>query len=460
MNLLHFWSRSVFRLGGYSFFPLAALACLGLTHAAAAALPLQEAWTQKPVLSVLVGNQRAQQSMADALHWPAGLQESLRLLVQEEQRRVQSLRLEGDLIVHEQARSPEDIEAALEAIHYNARMTAVAQDSLRELKALVPGAEWDRLEAWAEQAWQEAAARRPSAQQSTELKTGITILTYNVYATQYDAYTTNEVAVPDKYVKFASQGTQYSSSYPNTLDYRTTLVRGSYTYTVRVYEVGPWNIDDNYWNAANDPVRPRRLFKDLPQGMPEAQAAYYDNYNGGKDQSGRTVGNPAGVDLAVEVAPKLGLAYLENDWIDVTYLWESGSTPTPTTGNLVGYIREGDISTGAGIAGATVALSSGALTSTDATGLYRFNGLATGTYTITAAMDCYITSSATKTVAANIDNWASIALSPDPGCTEPTPGGCRLEADLPLGAHPAALPGLASLLTLALAGARLRRSRS
>jgi hypothetical protein len=49
---------------------------------------------------------------------------------------------------------------------------------------------------------------------------------------------------------------------------------------------GPWNVDDNFWSTVGDP-QPRRIFTDLPLGMPEAQAAYFDNYNDGLDQFGR-----------------------------------------------------------------------------------------------------------------------------------------------------------------------------
>ena len=61
-----------------------------------------------------------------------------------------------------------------------------------------------------------------------------------------------------------------------------------------VWDVGPWNTKDDYWN----PSATREMWKDLPQGKPEAQAAYQNGYNGGKDQFGRTVANPAGIDLA------------------------------------------------------------------------------------------------------------------------------------------------------------------
>lgn len=52
------------------------------------------------------------------------------------------------------------------------------------------------------------------------------------------------------------------------------------------------------------------MFTDLPQGISEAQAAYFNDYNDGKDQFGRIVTNPAGIDLTPAVAADLGLAYL------------------------------------------------------------------------------------------------------------------------------------------------------
>lgn len=106
--------------------------------------------------------------------------------------------------------------------------------------------------------------------------------------------------------------------------------RGGYTYTVTirnpnngqvaanvpVWDVGPWNISDNYWHE------PRAIFGDLPVGLPEAEAAYYDNYNNGKDQSGRTVLNPAGIDLA-DGTFWTDLGMTTNGWVDVTFNWET-----------------------------------------------------------------------------------------------------------------------------------------
>jgi hypothetical protein len=59
------------------------------------------------------------------------------------------------------------------------------------------------------------------------------------------------------------------------------------------------------------------VFGDLPTGLPEAEAAFFDGYNGGNDQFGRPVLNPAGVDLTPEAAARLGLDPLENAWVEL-----------------------------------------------------------------------------------------------------------------------------------------------
>ena len=116
-----------------------------------------------------------------------------------------------------------------------------------------------------------------------------------------------------------------------------------------VWDVGPWNTKDDYWN----PSATREMWKDLPQGKPEAQAAYQDGYNGGKDQFGRTVANPAGIDLADGTFWD-ALALTNNAWVDVTYLW-TGDGGRGTVSISSGYlnVRNAASSTGAivGMAG-------------------------------------------------------------------------------------------------------------
>ncbi|MFL6077568.1 MAG: peptidoglycan-binding protein [Mycobacteriales bacterium] len=100
--------------------------------------------------------------------------------------------------------------------------------------------------------------------------------------------------------------------------------------TAPVWDIGPWNTKDDYWN----PSSVRQMWKDLPQGRPEAQAAYQNGYNGGKDEFGRKVANPAGIDLADGTFWD-GLGMTDNGWVDVTYLWTGGSQSWPT-------VRQGD----------------------------------------------------------------------------------------------------------------------
>ncbi|HEV3359418.1 MAG TPA: hypothetical protein VG247_21650 [Pseudonocardiaceae bacterium] len=90
--------------------------------------------------------------------------------------------------------------------------------------------------------------------------------------------------------------------------------------TAPVWDVGPWNLNDNYWDS------PRAEFTDLPQGEPEAQAANLNGYNGGLDDEGGSPSNPAGIDLADGTFADVGLT--DNGYVTVTYLW-TGSTPPP-----------------------------------------------------------------------------------------------------------------------------------
>ena len=83
-----------------------------------------------------------------------------------------------------------------------------------------------------------------------------------------------------------------------------------------VWDVGPWNIRDDHWS----PSRQREQWRDLPQGLPQAQAAFERGYNGGKDGFGRRVSNPAGIDLADGIFWN-DLRMRDNDWIGVEYLW-------------------------------------------------------------------------------------------------------------------------------------------
>jgi hypothetical protein len=136
-----------------------------------------------------------------------------------------------------------------------------------------------------------------------------------MYATQYYGETDTEAALPDRFIKFANRGWQFHTGYKNVPYYvflRLQENPGNLISLV-VWDVGPWNEDDNYWK---DPEQ-RRAFPGLPKGLPEAEAAFFDGYNDGKDQFGREVLNPAGIDLTPQAAGLLGLEFLENAWVEI-----------------------------------------------------------------------------------------------------------------------------------------------
>jgi hypothetical protein len=95
-----------------------------------------------------------------------------------------------------------------------------------------------------------------------------------------------------------------------------------------VWDVGPWNIRDDHWS----PPERREQWRDLRQGLPQAQAAYQNGHNGGRDGFGRRVSNPAGIDLADGTFWR-DLAMRDNDWVSVEYLWspDVAQAPAPET---------------------------------------------------------------------------------------------------------------------------------
>ncbi len=268
----------------------------GLVRPAAAAdLEFVEALGDKPVVAVTLGTEgRLEELTAALLLVPHETAEIARLAGDEH-------RWEADLRARDPGSARWNAEVAERAAATDAALQALLGDTFPAFAALMDG-------------WFHEDSRR-SGWLCTEA-----CLTYEVFATQYDANTAYEVAIPDAYVKFANLGWGNEPGYPGS-NYEVRLQLNNYDITVWIGDVGPWNIDDNYWNDLNPP-RPRRMWTDLPQGKPESEAAYYDGYNGGLDQYARTVTNPSALDMSFDVATDLGLAYLANDWVTVTWQWE------------------------------------------------------------------------------------------------------------------------------------------
>lgn len=88
-----------------------------------------------------------------------------------------------------------------------------------------------------------------------------------------------------------------------------------------VWDVGPWNTHDDYWS-------PSRRYSDLPTGMPMAQAAYSKGYNGGRDEFGRRIRMPNGIDIA-DGAFWDDLGMTQADWVQVSFLWMGSDARPP-----------------------------------------------------------------------------------------------------------------------------------
>jgi hypothetical protein len=121
------------------------------------------------------------------------------------------------------------------------------------------------------------------------------------------------VALPSSQALASANGSEYSVK---------VCSRAGYCAWAPVWDIGPWNITDDYWSQN------RQGFPELPAGIPQAQAAYRDGYNSGKDGGGRGVANPAGIDLSDGVyLTVLGLT--GNALVNVSYLW-TGNIPLST----------------------------------------------------------------------------------------------------------------------------------
>ncbi len=263
---------------------------------------------------------------------------------------------ESDPVVRRTDITLTDKQAAVSAMHYNQRLASAEASCYAQLRTALGPEAMGRLGNAADATWQWDVRQREIQNASETVRamsvgalSGYIPAPYTVFATQFgiNAGTpVNQVALPDRYAKFANWGTAkpgypagvYAVLIKNPANGKSTIAR--------VWDCGPWNTDDNYWNANNDPVRRRRIYDYLPSGAallpmgtPESVAAFRDGYNGGKDQSGRRVTQNAALDLGVDAAETahwvmrspweksvpyaLGIGIRQNEYLQITPMWEA-----------------------------------------------------------------------------------------------------------------------------------------
>ncbi|HSF81244.1 MAG TPA: LysM peptidoglycan-binding domain-containing protein [Anaerolineales bacterium] len=287
-------------------------------------------WGKQPLLGYFVFTS----SLEDLMRTGARLSKTEFQIVQQvaqgEVDQLRSLELESLKIIHNPDLTLKEKLSGIEAMGYNQKVSEILQASVAKLEEALDQATYNRLIGWVESRWVVERSLHGNSAPTRASRT------FRVFATRYDSGGAYTVALPDQCLKFANAGHHlcdddgYSvgQGYSVFISYQTSTA-------ATVLEAGPWNVDDNYWSTTRDP-QPRRMFTDLSLGIPEAQAAYFDGYNGGKDQYGRKVTAPFGIDLARQVSIDIGLEPGKNDWIDVSFLWtegwgvkSSGSTPPP-----------------------------------------------------------------------------------------------------------------------------------
>ena len=204
-----------------------------------------------------------------------------------------------------------EIAKKIAASDYDEKVAAAVARTKKRIEAIVPKDQSADLEDWVDEQWdqevQDASTEDFTASSETYTASNHRKgLRCKVFATQYTGQTGREVSLPHRNLKFGRQ--------PRVRIWR---VSGGPAVGPRVKEVGPWNTYDNYWMRKKD----RTMYKRVPRCKPEAQVAYYQNFNRGKDEYGREVLNPSGVDVTPDVARSMGLEEYQNAWVYVRFPW-------------------------------------------------------------------------------------------------------------------------------------------
>ncbi|HEY3318439.1 MAG TPA: cell wall-binding repeat-containing protein [Coriobacteriia bacterium] len=352
---------------------------------AAVGSPGPGSWSPKLGYVLTTGSVRA--ALSRRLHLTPRQDAAIREIGRDLERVQSGIRRRSDLIAMNGSLTAEQKAALFADTGYNTSL-ASAEDSAAARAAAALGMAPAALGEVVTQVWETDAAthRLETALTTMGLTPQAVVGSFRVYATRfYDEYaSTFGVALPDKYVKFANQGNT-RAGYPAGLyavslywdgihrgrdnNQNTAVASPHSVASAKVVDVGPWNVDDNWWNSYSDPLRPRRInntgigYKDvasggggpdflarqphLALGLPESQAAYFNYYArrspipphttawenywdkprgyggawSGSDQFGRQVTQPGAVDLTPPCYAALGLT--DNEWIDVVPLWEA-----------------------------------------------------------------------------------------------------------------------------------------
>lgn len=164
--------------------------------------------------------------------------------------------------------------------------------------------------------------------------------TYRVFATRqglvgHRTANGHRIRPRDRFVALPSWS---SLSSRDGYEFQVRVTYGERSVVLPVWDVGPWNTHDDYWS-------PNRRYSDLAVGVPMAQAARLDGYNNGRDEFGRRIRLPNGIDIA-DGAFWDDLGMTDSDWVEVSFLW-LGADPVEGTSETASATDDAAIEPGA-----------------------------------------------------------------------------------------------------------------
>lgn len=245
---------------------------------------------QKPALSFLLSDHKNVEEFQKEFGLGDEEVQKVLAIVHEEDGALDKQYRESDQIVEANKTASEtEIKNKIAASDFDEKVKQAVAKTKSDVKKLLPKGEADDLGPWVDEQWQAEAAEYTAASEGT-YQASSTGYSCRVWLSYYTGNTRYEVALPHWKVRFSGGR-----------EVRITDVNKGTSARAPVKDTGPWNTRDNYWRSGTH----RSMWKDLPRCVPEAQAAFFDNYNRGKDQFGREVGNPAGIDITPAVARRM-----------------------------------------------------------------------------------------------------------------------------------------------------------
>jgi len=265
---------------------------------------------KKPVIAVILSEQQNIDQFKEHFDLSDGQVDEVLAATRRENRALAQEFGESERVLAANKGLPKDeIAKKIAASDYGERVTAAVARTKRKIEAILPEDKSAGLEGWVDRQWDQEV-RAASTEDSTATYTASAYhrngIRCNVFATQYYGDFRREVALPHNRLMFGRQPRVH-----------IRRVSGGPSVQPKVKDTGPWNAHNNYWMRK----KRRVMFKRVPRCKSEAQVAYYQNFNGGKDEFGRKVLNPAGVDVTPAVARDMGLKKYQNAWVYVRFPW-------------------------------------------------------------------------------------------------------------------------------------------